>query len=1286
MPLPSQHQPLSALQAAMLGYSRVADSGENVEQVEIEFAAGVSMEKVESAWEVTVARTAALRMAFRFNENETAVLVPTTVDAFLSHESQIPGSWETWLAEDRKRSLLANDQHPWRAALWAEARKLIWTFHHALLDGNSIAKILRTFQSQLISDANTGELGPAYSEPPTAEEITVAAEFHRHAFSRLEECQPEFPADASGAPAQVNQALGAEIVARLDAVARRLEVPPATILTWAWGQTVATAAGAEAVAIGQVRSGPPRPGQAGFTMNTVPLVVERDREKNPATGLQTFCQHLLDIRAIENVSPQELPVGMFQETGGPWPGGVVMIQRGTLHHEISATDSIRAITLHETSSEPLLASAWIQPELRMEVEVNGSLYGIHAAQSLLDHWASIVTAIAEGTEDPCALPAAMRESLSQLENGGKESTHAHLAIAWRDAVKKFPANPALLTGEETLTYAELGARVEHLAARLHEAGVKAGQPVASLLRHRKHLALVLLAVSRVGAINVPLDPALPANRLDSILEDAGPVLVIGDQGEDSAMFPQPFLLLDEGAERTCASSLPDEPRATLSILYTSGSTGRPKGVMMVHCGVTNEALGIAGQLGIGLGDRVLQFASPGFDASLEEVLATLLSGATLVPRPESLAADLNEFQNFIRQESINILDLSTAHWAAWCAWLAAENLTVPESVRATIIGGERAAAAAVKDWFASGGGSRVLLNTYGPTEASVVATVEPIEGDWKEPGDPAIGRPLPGVLARVADATGRALPYGAAGELWLGGVAVGEGYWKHPDLTAIFFREIDGQRWYRTGDRVWRDEAGKLRFLGRQDDQLKIRGNRVEPNEVIRVLEGFAGVSSAHAGPFQGRDGSPLLAAWVRWEKPATDGWPGLLAAHAALHLPAAAIPTRWAAVESFKLTERGKLDRRSLPEPSLTASIHTSSGPPATPTEERLAAIWSELLGVSPIGRDESFFELGGHSLAALQLFARIAREWNVRIPMAVLIQSPTPRLLGRLIDQEVSPGSEGVALIRSILIPVKPDGHLPPLFCIHGGDGGVFFYNELGQHLPADRPMFAIESPTLATQEKITPAPVGETAATYAAEIRRHQPTGPYFLAGYSYGGLLVYEIARLFIGQGETIAFAGLFDTVNPATRIREYSLFERMDVFWNDNGESGLIGRITRMISRAKEGIATHLRFKREIRQVESAGITPPHSELRMLQVREAHWKSMMEFEPQPLDCHVTLFKSDTTNDKFDIPKDYGWTPMVSSLEIIEVPGRHLTMFSGLHVAALANQVQRCLRQEERSNDK
>ena len=986
------------------------------------------------------------------------------------------------------------------------------------------------------------------------------------------------------------------------------------------------------------------------------------------------------MRAIESVSPQDLPPSLFQETGGPWPGGVLMVEHSTLQEQFAGCSDIEAITLHEFSGEPLLASAWIRPDLLLEVEVDGDPFGPRAARVLLDLWASVVTSIAASVSLPvaCALPDRMRENLVKWEGGQEPVVISHLASAWRQAVANHGPKRAIESADESLTYAVLDARIDHLASRLQDAGVGRGVAIASLLCNRKHLAIVLLASARVGAIHVPLDPALPENRLRAIIADAGPLLILSDDPAACDGFSLPCFPVDDGSGGKCSAEIPDSPLDVLCLLYTSGSTGVPKGVMMAHGGVTNEALGIAALAGIGCGDRVLQFASPGFDASLEEILATLLSGATLVPRPEVLASNLEEFHRFIRDAEITVLDLPTAYWAAWCAWMVYENESIPENVRTTIIGGERASSAAMKDWFAANGREHRLVNTYGPTEASIVATAEVIGADWNEPGDPAIGRPLPGVVARVCDAAGRRLPPGAAGELWLGGLCLCPGYWKRSDLTGQMFREMDGCRWYRTGDRVYQDDAGKLRFLGRRDDQLKIRGSRVEPNEVIRVLEGCPGVSAAHAGPVSISERGLVLAAWIRWNETPADGWPARLAAHAAAHLPVASIPTRWAAVDDFTLTERGKLDRSKLPEPSLTASTGVSSEPPATPTEIRLAAFWSDLLDLETVGRDESFFDLGGHSLAALRLFAMIAREWNVRIPMAVLIQAPTLRLLGGVIDRETHPGTEPLAGGRSIVIPVKAAGHLAPLFCIHGGDGGVFFYQDLGRHLPSDRPLLAIESPALAMMGEVRPVPVEETAAAYVAEIRQHQPSGPYHLAGYSYGGLLVYEIARQLLSQGESIAFAGLFDTVNPAVRIREYSLIERMDVFWESQKHSGWLDKVGRILDRTRAGIATHLRVKNEIRSARSAGLTEPHSELRMLQVREAHWKSMKDFKPLPLACHVTLFKSHATDDKFEIPADYGWTAIVGSLEIVEVPGQHLTMFSHRHVGILAREVGSRLR--------
>ena len=1265
----------SALQAAMLR-DILAYGVRNIEQVEIVFSAAAALDRVMPAWLETIRETRALRMMFLFQDGEPVKMCETSAAPQIRKLDGFPSSFDEWLACDREEALDLEGGLPWRVTFWPSERRFVWTFHHALLDGRSITRILRAFQARLTGNQVPEALELAVSRLPTATEIEAAAAYHRREFARIEPAVPEFFQDQGGGPVRLQRSLSAEAVTRLEQAALAMDVTAASLLTWAWGQAVACAAGVDAVLVGQVRSGPPLPARAGFTMNTVPLVIDRAPEALLKPVLRDFRMKLLEMRDIECVSPQDLPPELFHETGGPWPGGVVMVERGSLHHQLGGSDAIKTIHLHEFSGEPLLASAWIQPELRLEVEASGAPFGAGAVQALLDHWASIVLAITTDAEDPTELPISNRETLTCWESNGEPAAHLHVAQAWRAAVALHGPACALWTPEEAISYDQLDAQVEHLAACLHEAGVSYGQTVASILWSRKHLAVVLLAMARIGAINVPLDPALPKNRQLTILADASPLLMVSDDPAACADFSLPCVTVDGASGKSCPAELPSDPRDTLSILYTSGSTGKPKGVMMVHGGVVNEARGIADMAGIVPGDRLLQFASPGFDASLEEILSTLLSGATLVPRPENLAADLDQFQRFVRTAGITVLDLSTAHWAAWCAWMAAEQETIPNNVRTTIIGGERASAAALKDWFVAGGREHLLINTYGPTEASIVGTAELIRGDWNEAGDPAIGRPLPGVFARVGDSAGRRLPPGAAGELWLGGICVGPGYWHQPDRTAASFHFIDDCWWYRTGDRVCWDSGGKLRFLGRQDDQLKIRGNRIEPNEVIRVLESFPGVSAAHAGPVPGHGGGSQLAAWVRWNVAPEDGWPGKLAAFAAVHLPAAAIPTRWAAVDEFKLTERGKLDRRQLPKPLLTGSSHVSSEPPATPTEKWLAEVWSELLGVRTIGRDESFFELGGHSLAALRLFASIAREWKVRIPMATLIQAPTPRTLGGVIDRERACHS-GTRPARSIVVPVRPEGDLPPLFCIHGGDGGVFFYRDLAEMLPPGRPLLAIESPALSADEEAVPVPVEETAAAYVEALRQHQQSGPYLLAGYSYGGLLVIEIARRLLAEGESIAFAGLFDSINPAAPIRQYTLLERAEVFWDAQENPGLLGKIGRMMARTREGIATHFRVKLEVRAASSNGITEPHSHLRMLKVRETHWESMKAYQPAPLGCHITLFKSRATEDKFDIPDDYGWRLLVDSIEIVNVEGKHLTMFAPQHVASLAREISKRL---------
>lgn len=1267
---------MAPLQSAMWRDSLLHRDGRNIEQVEIRFREGVEKGRVVAAWRATVMATAALRQRFLSGDGEpVGSYLSGTVAEPLVLSDDVPHVWSEWLATDRTIPLAEGGQ-PWRAVYFPDARTFVWTFHHALLDGRSISRILRAFIERIEGAGDPGSLELATHSKADTEVLAAAAIFHKEACAGVEELRLEFPADPLGAPAKVTRRLGAQLVDALEAAASRWEVTVPTLVTWAWGQAVTRLSGSGKTAVGQIRAGAPQPGCAGFSMNTVPLAIERFDGGDIGVALQQFRDQWLALRAFETISPGCLPAGTFDPQTGPWPGGVVMVERGALADQVGGGNVIDAIRLHEYAGETLLASAWIRPDLDLEVETDGSRFGGHAAQVMIEQWASVLKALCHPTcEDPTGISPEMRESALRHESGGPPAARLHLTDAWARALEVHSRNAAIDGSDVVLSYAELDMVVADLAARLHAAGVRRGDRIAGWLIDRRHLAVALLGCSRIGAIHVPLDPALPESRIQEIVEDATPAWMVTDDPDAASRFELPVIPVEAtGAGRLIdGPPPPGEADDALCMLYTSGSTGRPKGVMMVHGGVCNEALAIARVANIGPGDRVLQFASPGFDASLEEVLAALLSGATLVPRPPGFPPDFEEFQQLITSRSVTILDLSTAHWAAWSAWMSAESRTLPEGVRAVIIGGERASAAALEDWFKAGGRRIRLVNTYGPTEASIVATAEIVDGDWQEDGDPAIGCPLAGVLARVTAGDGRPLPQGAAGELWLGGICVGPGYWKRPELTEIAFREVDGIRWYRTGDRVFLDAGGKLRFLGRQDDQLKIRGNRIEPNEVIRVLESFPGVSAAHVGPVTGPDGSLALAAWIRWEGDPPDAWPAEVAKHTASRLPAASVPTRWAAVAEFHLTERGKLDRRSLPEPNLTASNRGDSAPAATDTEKRLIEIWCEILGLSSIGRDESFFELGGHSLAALRMFSQVAKVWQVRIPMAILIQAPTPRLLAEIIDREgnTKPPEGG----EPVVVPVRASGSLPPLFCIHGGDGGVFFYQGLAGHLDPERPILAIESPALGIAGEVRPVPIGETARNYIRALRQHQPQGPYHLIGYSYGGLLVYEIARQLIGEGESIAFAGLVDTINPAAPVREYSLLERAEVFWEDQAHPDLVERIRRLIGRAFSGLATHFRVKSEIRAARSTRRSDPYSEVRMLQVREAHWESMMAFNPEPLPCGIVLFKSRVANDKFDLPPDYGWTPLVESIEMVEVPGEHLRIFETQHVGQLAAEVRK-----------
>ncbi len=1263
---------MSPLQAVMLRGSLAHGEGRSSEQLEVTFAAGVTGEQIQSAWEKTVASVEVMRMGFLIEGGEpnglVADILPATLAMVIENE---------WCKEDRQRPLPLDGECPWRVVHCEAGGKLLWTFHHALLDGRSAARILQVFLAYLAGAAEVPNLSHSQWVPPSASEVEAAHEYYREALTGVDRWIPEFPHAQEAAMAVCGNSLGAPLLHELTILAKTLEVTVATMVTWAWGQTLMTAAGAQTVVLGQIRAGPPLAGTAGFSINTLPLILKRDLTQPASVGLQLLRQQLLEMRQFERVSPENLPADLFHECGGPWPCGLLMVEHGTMEHQCGKHPLVKSIKLYENSGESLIACAYLEPDLRLEIEVDGIMYGENAAQALLDHWEAILIHLAQSSAQSTAevtrLPAAMAGVLDELENGGEVLRWCDVATCWSEAAAKFPEHDALWMPDRRISYQQLAAMANALATRLEGLGVKVGTPVANLLHNRGHLAVAILGIAQAGGVHVPLDPILPSERHLAILADSKALCILTDDAASCGAFGLPWLLLDEEESTSTHLGGTADAEAVLALLYTSGSTGVPKGVIMHHGGVVDEALAIGQVMENGPGERLLQFSSAGFDASLEEVLSTLLSGGTLVPRPEEIAADLGLFHDFLESAEISMLDLTTSFWAAWSAWMVAENKTFPAKIRCTIIGGERLSEVALGHWKLATGGAR-LLNSYGPTEASIVATLHEIDFSDTSKRDPAIGKPLPGVLARVADSSGNSLTQGAVGELWLGGRCVSPGYWNNEELTQRSFFQRDGERWYRTGDRSHWDEEGRLRFIGRIDEQLKIRGHRVEPAEVIRLLETYPNIRAAHVAGYTVDGNAPLLAAWLCWEKtPAEDALENV-AQFLQTRLPAASIPVRWAYVPEFRLTERGKLDRKALPAPLLTLSNAVAYEPPENPTETHLVRLFSELLGVERIGRNESFFSLGGHSLAALRLFSSISREWNIRLPMGTLIEAATPRLLALRIRAQLEK-KDTLEIPQAVLLTIRAEGHLLPLFCIHGGDGGVVFYRNLGVKFSGDRPLLAIEAPSLGAADELAVGTVEETAAAYLQVLREHQPSGPYHLAGYSFGGLIAYEMACQFRGMGEEIAFCGLFDTVNPAIDLREYGILERAEIYWNSQKQQTRRARIVQILQRLGNGIATHWRVKHEIRVARKTRKSEPHSDVRMLKVRNAHWQAMVRYRPRSFDGKVTLFSVLAVDDKFEIPDDYGWTAMVRSLEIVRVPGEHLTMFSERNAAKLAKQIKR-----------
>ncbi|MFD4656914.1 amino acid adenylation domain-containing protein [Kitasatospora sp. NPDC058444] len=544
-----------------------------------------------------------------------------------------------------------------------------------------------------------------------------------------------------------------------------------------------------------------------------------------------------------------------------------------------------------------------------------------------------------------------------------------------DQVAARPDAPALDCDGRTLSYAELDRRSTELAHRL---GPVAGRVVAVSMAPSFELVVALTAIWKAGAGYLPLDPAHPEDRRALMVREADAVLTL--TGADSP-------------NADAADLAPPDPRGLAYVLYTSGSTGTPKAVAVDHAAVSARVDWMAGPDGYALGpaDRIVQFASLGFDTHVEELWPALAAGACVVLLPGG-GRTLPDLLAGPSGRSVTVLDLPTAYWEELVG--LGEQTRWPQALRLVVIGGSEARADTVARWRRRHGDAVRLVNTYGPTEATVIVTAAELTAADTD-RRPSLGRPLPGVGLRVLDERGGLLPRGSEGELYIGGSGLARGYLGRPDLTATAFVPdpfADGVM-YRTGDRArWRAD-GRLEFLGRGDAQLKLRGYRIEPAEIESVLTAHPAVAQAAVLV---RDGRRLLAYAV--PRPGAEPDPAELREHLALRLPSYMVPDTVLTLARLPLTANGKPDLAALPDPG------PGGGPghvaPRSDAEHLVTELWQEVLGVPRVGVFDDFLALGGDSLLVTRVAARIRAGLGLDIPIRDVFESSTPAALAARIE----------------------------------------------------------------------------------------------------------------------------------------------------------------------------------------------------------------------------------------------------------------------------------------------
>ncbi|MBS7842014.1 amino acid adenylation domain-containing protein [Pseudomonas fluorescens] len=1267
--------PLAPLQAGMLYHHRAEQAADAyLLQAQFAFDSRQRFDAFAQALQAVIQRHEILRSSFHWQGLEEPLQVVWREASLRVETGPVPPRLDL-------------GQAPLMRLVYTETpQRLVATllFHHLVMDHLALEILQHELQAFLLGAQD--QLGAAVPYRNYVAQTRVGAETHEDFFrAMLGDIDEPTVVQDLGPAAQARVMLDAALGQRLRTQARQAGVSTASLMHLAWAHVLGKVSGRESVVFGTVLLGRLQGGEGaeramGVFINTLPLRVDLG-EQSVRTAVQATHMRLTELLSHEHAS-------------------LALAQRCSAVPVSTPLFSVLFNYRHSAPRGAGVAEAWqgiqlLKAEessnygLSMSVDDLGDGFGMKAvgpgAGRLCDYLQIAVEQVVQALEGAAEiaigrlpiLPAAERQQLLALNATARAFPREHTVQRLFEAqAQARPGAVAALQGEHSLSYGELNSRANRLAHHLIELGVRPGHSVAILLPRCLDLLVSQLAVLKCAGAYVPLDIHAPAERQGFMVQDSGASWLL-THSDAVIGYPVRRLDLDTLVLDPQPSHNPDVSQSSDSvayIMYTSGSTGTPKGVLVPHRGITRLVLN-NGYADFHAGDRVAFASNPAFDASTMDVWGALLNGGQVQVIDHATVLDPSAFGAAL--QDVTVLFVTTALFNQYVQM-------IPQALaglRILLCGGERADPAAFRRLLAAAPALR-LVHCYGPTETTTYASTYEVRALADDADSVPVGRPISNTRIHVLDAQLQPVPLGISGEICIGGDGVAKGYLNRPELSAEKFVQdpfVPGALMYRTGDLGRWTADGLLECIGRNDDQVKIRGFRIELGEIEARLATFADVQEVVVLAREDAPGDKRLVAYFTGAA-AIDA----LRAYLQAQLPEYMLPSAYVALAHLPLTANGKVDRKALPAPEWDALSRRDFEAPSDALEHTLARLWAEVLKLEQVGRHDSFFELGAHSLLAIRL-VNLLEEAGLPVSLAELFQHASVACVAAMLRARTQ-----APLRDTGVITVRSSGTQPPLFLIHEFSGMDVYFPALGQHLPGDYPIFGLPG-----------VPFGEAhlhsmeglAARMVGLIRERQPHGPYRLAGWSFGGVLAYEVAMQLLGLDEPVAFLGLIDSYVPRMTDQGKARWSGPDAlkrhlllqctaYWNAQGGAHELASLEQLAA----GIG-QLDFAGLLQRCRDQGLLYAQMAaatdadlLNFIEREVGHGHALAHYSLFPLPIPVHLFSAlERPTELSRRSESLGWEDALApgQLRRIEVLGDHQSMMQAPHIRTLGAAISAAL---------